>query len=96
MEELDTKCLVLDISSNLTRIGYFALQNNKKRVRQFLKEIEECSKILNSRKTPKAFKSTLKGFNQMLSNLKSSSIDKYFADDVFTYSNILMHRVALL
>jgi hypothetical protein len=97
MEELDTRTLVLDISSNLSRLGRFALQNNKRRIRQFLLETGEYLRVLNSRKVPLKFCKTLEIFNNVFNDLKSTKkIDKFWADDAFTYSNILMHRSKFL
>lgn len=97
MEDLDTRSLVLDISTNLSRVGRFAMDKNMKRVKQFLLEIDEYLSELNKRKVPRRFEKTLDNFKKVFNNLKrAKKLDRYFADDVFTYSNILAHRAGLL
>lgn len=93
MENLTTKELILDLSTDISRVGLFTLQNNQKRIDQFMKLSRKAVIILSKRKTPTELQwvlSQLRSFTQGKPN--PNLLPKEIADDAFTYSNILMHR----
>lgn len=97
MEDIATKYLILDITTNLSRIGRFALEGNEKRVRQFTEEIEEYIREIDNREIPENFKRTYKNFKSAFVTISNNKGNRQnIADDAFTYSNILTHRATLL
>lgn len=85
------------MSNNLSRIGKFGLAGNNKRAQLFIRETKQ---YLAEAQTRDLSESTLKILLHLQSILKriesEEEIDKYAADDAFTYSSILMHKAMVL
>ena len=97
MENLTTKELILDLSTDLSRIGLFALQNNENRVQQFMKLSREAVAELTKRKLHPGFVWVIKQIHILTTEYHTSRVTpKELADDAFTYSNILIHRSGLI
>lgn len=97
LSEIENMYLILDMSSDLSRISRFALEGNEKRVKQFMGIVDEYTEELQKRKLKKKFLPTYTWFIKQYKELKQSmkKLDKYFADDACTLSVILMHRAEL-
>mgnify|MGYP001021868738 CR=1 FL=1 len=98
MENLDTKAILLDMTTDLSRVGNFTLQKKDKRARQFTDKIEQAIKILKLRIVPKNLSFLLTKIEKLVVKLKQEKIEsaESLADEAFTYGNILSHRASKL
>jgi hypothetical protein len=98
MEYLSTKAILLDMTTDLSRVGIFTLQKKEKRVLQFANKLEEAVSILEKRVVPKNIDFFVKKVSELLASLKQEKIQsvELLADDAFTYGNILSRRASRL
>lgn len=101
LKRLDTKSLILDITTNLSRIGNFTLDKNYERTVFFAKETEEYLKELSKRKTDKCFSDWLDKTQDLVNIVLNEKAYKktkkeYLADDAFTCGVVLQNRAIYL
>lgn len=88
--------VVLNIAVNLGRIARWASENKKARIPLFLDETTDYFRLLEDLPKSKNFLPTFNFFKKEFFRLKASPIDNNFwADDMFTWANILTHRAKL-
>ena len=88
--------LTLHIAANLGRITRWALEGNSQRVNQFLQETEDYLQELEKAPKKEQFQETFKAFKENFEKLKGNvQLDKYWAEDILTWANILTHRAKL-
>lgn len=94
MENLSTKVILLDMTTDLSRVGNFTLQKKEKRGYQFADKLEQVIKILESRTVPQNISFVVKKVEELIFNLKQKKTQsmELLADDAFTYGNILSRR----
>ncbi len=96
MEKLSAQELTLHIAVNLGRLGRFALEGKEARLKQFLAETEEFVQQLALAPKSSLFQETfdffLKTFNRLKSNIR---LDSDWAEESYTWANILTHRAKL-
>lgn len=90
------KFLVLDITGNYSRVERYAMQNNRKRVEQFLNEAFIVLEELKERKLSDIGQETLEKFDDIFIRVHNpKDLDKYYIDDVITLDTILTGRASL-
>lgn len=88
--------LTLHIAANLGRICRWALERREDRVVQFLQETEEYLRQLEKAPKNEKFQPTFEIFKEKFTELKKNmELNKYWAEDVLTWANILTHRAKL-
>ena len=98
MDHLSTKAILLDMTTDLSRVGNFTLQGKEKRVLQFADKIQEAVNILEKRAIPKNIGFFVQKVSELIAKLKQEETQaaKLLAEDAFTYGNILSRRVSRL
>ncbi len=88
--------ITLNIAVNLGRLGRWALEGKETRLKQFLAETEDYVKQLEGApkndRFLKTFESFKSGFNILKKNVRC---DEAWAENAFTWANILTHRAKL-
>ncbi|MBI2329861.1 hypothetical protein HYU94_00520 [Candidatus Daviesbacteria bacterium] len=94
---MNAKDLTLNIAVNLGRLSRWAIEGKEARINQFLIETEEyLNQLENTSKNPR-FDPTFKAFKNKFDHLKNNiKLDKFWAEDVLTWANILTHRAKLV
>ncbi|MCD4811869.1 hypothetical protein K8R14_04725 [bacterium] len=93
LKELDTKSLILDTTTNLSRVGNFVLDENYERANYFVNEIEEYIKELDKREYDESLKVWVDKARSIILAVRNKNIEsKYIADDSFTCGVILQNR----
>ena len=88
--------LTLNIAVNLGRIGRWAGEGRRNRVNQFLDETELYIHQLESLPKSPRFQKTFDAFIKTFHSLRSDmSLDAAWAEMMFTWANILTHRIAI-
>lgn len=88
--------IILNIAVNLGRIGRWALYGNTKRVQQFLNETKQYIDTLDTSNMNDTYKKTHEKFLHAFSALyQTTSTGDRWAEEVFTWANILSHRAKL-
>ena len=88
--------LTLNIAVNLGRLGRWVSEGKTERVSQFMSETEEY--LVHLDKAPKSdkFKKTFEIFKRKFKKLKNNTnLDDKWAEEAFTWANILTHRAKL-
>ncbi|MFH1289104.1 MAG: hypothetical protein ABIH88_00095 [Patescibacteria group bacterium] len=101
LKRLDTKSLILDVTTNLSRIGNFTLDKNYERTVFFAKETEEYLKELRKRNLNKCFSDWLSRTQDLVDIILNEKVYKkakkeYIADDAFTFGVVLQNRAIYL
>lgn len=97
LKTLDTKTLILDMTTNLSRIGNFVLDGNYKKADYFADELEEYIKELNTREYDKDLKVWVDKTEDIINTLREKKVNnKYIAEDSFTSGIVLQNRVLYL
>ena len=95
--QMNAEELTLNIAVNLGRIGRFALEGRENRVRQFTDETEQYLQELSTQphsvQFSKTFHSFSKNFEARIKNVELRN--DAWAENVFTWANILTHRAKL-
>lgn len=93
---MNAQDLILNIAVNLGRLSRWAMEGKGTRVNQFLIETEQyLNQLENVPKSPK-FDPTFQTFKLKFNRLKNDiKLDKFWAEDVLTWANILTHRAKL-
>lgn len=93
LKNLDTKSLVLDMTTNLSRIGNFLLKDNYQKAEYFANELEEYIKELEKRDYDVRIKDWVFRSQKIVETLREGSLEKkYIADDSFTSAVVLQNR----
>jgi hypothetical protein len=88
--------ILLNIAVNLGRLGRWADEEKIARIPQFLKDTQVYVDMLNSEKINKNFLPTFIGFSSMFKRLESEeNYNDAWAEEAFTWANILTHRAKL-
>lgn len=93
---MNARDLTLNIAINLNRLSKFASEKRQQRVDQFLKDtnyyVDQLENTPKSKKFNPTFKIFIKKYHQLKSDVR---LDKYWAEDMLTWANILTHRAKL-
>lgn len=93
---MNAQDLTLNIAVNLGRLSKWAVENKSARVNQFLAETSGYVDQLEKAPKSQKFIPTFISFNRKFIELKNNvSLDKYWAEDMLTWANILTHRAKL-
>lgn len=93
---MNAQVLTLNIAVNLGRIGRWASEGKKSRVIQFLDETNDYLMQLERVQRSEKFNKTFQAFKVSYSKLSSEvRLDDTWAEDMFTWANILTHRSTL-
>ncbi len=93
LKTLDTKSLILDMTTNLTRIGNFVLDENYEKANYFVDELEQYIKELDTRKYDERLRIWVERTKNIIKNVRERNIEsKYIADDSFTNGIVLQNR----
>ena len=88
--------ILLNIAVNLGRLGRWAHAKKTVRIPQFLKDTQVYVDMINGTKINKNFLPTFIGFSSMFKKLKSEkNYNDAWAEEAFTWANILTHRAKL-
>ena len=88
--------LTLNIAVNLGRLGRWALEGKRSRIDQFLKETEGFVEQLEHTSKSPRFLPTFILFKEKFKTLKANvGLNDVWAEEVFTWANILTHRAKL-
>lgn len=98
MEHLSTKAILLDMTTDLSRVGNFTLQKKEKRAHQFADKLEEAVIVLEKRVIPKNISFFVQKVSELITQLKQKETQaaELLAEDAFTYGNILSRRASRL
>ncbi len=98
MENLSTKAILLDMTTDLSRVGNFALQDKQKRVEQFAGKLNEALQVLKERELSEKIKNLLEKIANLFTIIDSKTIYKkeFLADDAFTYGVMLSHKIKVI
>lgn len=97
LKTLNTKSLILDMTTNLSRIGNFVLENDYKKAKYFALETEKYIEELETREYDNRFMPWIKSVKNVINNVKERSIEaKYIADDSFTCGIVLQNKAIYL
>ncbi len=93
---MSSRELTLNIAVNLGRLGRWACEGRLNRLNQFIEETEEyIQQLEKSPKSPR-FQQTFDIFRENFNKLKNNTqVDAVWAEDMFTWANILTHRARL-
>lgn len=93
LKTLDTKSLILDMTTNLSRIGNFALAGNHKKALFFGDELMEYIEELDKRNYDERLRVWVFKTNDIVRKLRKNRYNKkYLADDSFTCGIVLQNR----
>jgi hypothetical protein len=93
LKTLDTKSLILDMTTNLSRVGNFVLDNNYEKAEYFANELEEYIKELDTREYDECLRFWTDKTREIIKNVRERKIEsKYIADDSFTSGIVLQNR----
>lgn len=87
--------LTLNIAVNLGRIARWTTENKTSRIPLFLEETEKYFKELEDAPKADKFIPTFESFKKEFNRLKNSTHDINWADDLYTWANILSNRARL-
>ena len=88
--------LTLNIAVNLGRLGRWAMEGKSKRIQPFLQETQKFLDELEKAQKNDCFQKTFQLFKKKFENLsKDVRLDKVWAEEMFTWANILTHRAKL-
>lgn len=97
LKTLDTKSLILDMTTNLSRIGNFTLNKNYEKANYFADELEKYIKELNTREYDKRLTSWIDKTEKIIKELRTENFNnKDIAEDSFTSGIVLQNRVIYL
>ena len=96
MEPLSAKDLTLNIAVNLGRLGRFAMDGRRHRLDQFLSETERFVEELEKVSKSNRFQPTYIFFKEKFKVMKNNvACTPDWAEEAFTWANILSHRAKL-
>ncbi len=98
MEHLSTKAILLDMTTDLSRVGNFTLQGKEKRMLQFLEKLKTAKTVLSNRAIPTKISFFVDRIGDLIQALQQEEIQdkRLLAEDAFTYGNILSRRASKL
>ena len=84
LKTLDTKSLILDMTTNLSRVGTFVLDENYEKATYFVNELEKYKKELDTREYDERLKIWVEKVNDIVKNVKEKKMEsKYIADEKY-------------
>ncbi|MBI5415771.1 MAG: hypothetical protein HZA29_03045 [Candidatus Omnitrophica bacterium] len=93
---MDARELTLNIAVNLGRLGRWALEGRHNRLRQFMAETEEYVNALERAPKTARFQKTFDAFQKTFAGSRDvSDFNETWAEEMFTWANILTHRAKL-
>ncbi len=93
---MNARDLTLNIAVNLGRVGRWATEGNKQRIEQFLADTQEYVDQLAVTPRSKRFDPTYQRFLRSYHALTADiRCDEEWAEEAFTWANILTHRAGL-
>lgn len=93
---MNAQDLTLNIAVNLGRLSRWAMEGKGVRIKHFLEDTEMYVNQLESSPKSSKFQPTFIAFKKQFITLKNNvKLDKYWAEDVLTWANILTHRAKL-
>ncbi len=93
LKSLDTKSLILDMTTNLSRIGNFVLDENYEKAEYFVDELEAYIKELDKREYDERLSIWVDKTKEIVRNVREKNLEsKYIADDSFTSGVVLQNR----
>jgi len=93
---MNAQDITLNIAVNLGRLGRWALEGKEARMKQFLVETEDYLKQLEDAPKSNRFLKTFESFKRVFAILKGNvKLDQDWAENAFTWANILTHRAKL-
>lgn len=93
---MTAQTLTLNIAVNLGRLGRFALEGRKNRILQFIEDTQIYLEQLETAPKSPAFTKTFIRFKEDFTNLKNHiELTEVWAEEMFTWANILTHRAKL-
>jgi predicted secreted Zn-dependent protease len=93
LKTLDTKSLILDMTTNLSRIGNFVLDENYEKAEYFATELEKYIEELDTREYDERLQKWVEKTKGIIKNVRERNLEsKYIADDSFTSGIILQNR----
>lgn len=98
MEHLDTRSILLDMTTDLSRVANFVLQDKHKRAQQFADKLNQALLVLENRSVPISVDFFLEKTAELVDVVKTGSYTNktHLAEDAFTYGNILSRRASRL
>lgn len=88
--------ILLNIAVNLGRLGRWADEKKVMRIPQFLDDTQIYIDMLEGAQINKKFQPTLRSFSSMFKKLASQkNYNEVWAEEAFTWANILTHRAKL-
>ena len=97
LKNLDTKSLILDMTTNLSRTGNFLLEEDYEKATYFSNELEEYIKELEKREYDSSIKIWVKKVEDIVKNIGERKMEsKLIADDSFTSGVVLQNRAIYL
>lgn len=97
LKTLDTKSLLLDMTTNLSRIGNFVMDNNYKKAQYFANELEEYIKELDTREYDNRLRFWIEKIKVIIRDVREQKTEgKYIADDSFTSGTVIQNRAIYL
>jgi hypothetical protein len=93
---MNAQDLTLNIAVNLGRLSRFASEGKEQRIRQFIDDTDFYIQELEKTPQKDRFKPTFQKFTVQFNKLKNNiKLDRYWAEDMLTWANILTHRAKL-
>ena len=93
---MTTQEIILNIAVNLGRVGRFAMEKKEKRVKLFLEDNKRYLKQLKGKTLSSKFQKTYRNFLTAYKKLSSNIFcNEDWAEEAFTWANILTHRSKL-
>lgn len=86
--------LILNIAVNLGRLGRWKMEGKTERIKQFIEDSKVYLNQLDRQKINSSFFETYDGLIKNF-NLIQENLDGDWAEDAFTWANILTHRAKL-
>lgn len=92
---MQPKNIILNIAVNLGRLGRWAAEGKPARIHQFIDDTESYLSQIRTASLSSQFVPTHKKFLQVFARLKKTPINDEWAEEAFTWANILTHRAKL-
>lgn len=94
---MTTQEIILNVAVNLSRLGRYALERKEKRIKLFIEDNEKYIDQMKGKKLRVKFQRTYQNFLIVYKRLTSNiSCDEVWAEEAFTWANILTHRSILV
>lgn len=93
---MTTQEIILNIAVNLSRQGRYAMEGKEKRVKLFIEDNVQYIEQLKGKNLSPKFQKTYQKFLVVYKRLASNTCyNDVWAEEAFTWANILTHRTKL-